>query len=86
MRAYDPVAMERTRAIYPQIEYCQNAYDAAKGADALVLVTEWREFQFLNLPRLRELMKTPVIFDGRNAYDPERPRRAGFEFHGVGRP
>jgi UDPglucose 6-dehydrogenase len=86
VRAYDPVAMEKTRAIFPQITYCQNAYETAEGADALVLVTEWREFQFLNLPRLKEQMKSAVLFDGRNFFDPDRPRRAGFEIHGVGRP
>lgn len=86
VRAYDPIAMANTRKIFPQIEYCENAYDSVKGADALVIVTEWNEFKFLDLARVKETMAQPIIFDGRNIYDPERMRRLGFDYYCVGRP
>lgn len=85
VQAYDPIAMENTRRIYPQICYAANAYDAADGADALVVVTEWNEFKQLNMERVRTLMRAPVLFDGRNIYDPARMRRLGFTYSGVGR-
>lgn len=86
VRAYDPIAMENTRSVFPHIDYCENAYEAAEGADAVVVVTEWNEFKFLDLARVKETLKQPIIFDGRNMYDPERMRRLGFEYHCVGRP
>lgn len=85
VRAYDPVAVERARAILPNITYGRNAYETATGADAVVVVTEWNEFKHLNLERLRQCMKGPVLFDGRNIYDPARMRRLGFDYYGVGR-
>lgn len=86
VRAYDPIAMAGTRKIFPQIEYSESAYESAKDADALVIVTEWNEFKFLDLPRVKETMAQPIIFDGRNIYDPERMRRLGFDYYCVGRP
>ncbi|MBI5814697.1 MAG: UDP-glucose/GDP-mannose dehydrogenase family protein [Nitrospinae bacterium] len=86
VKAYDPVAMENSRKTLPSgVEYCDSAYTAATGVDALVIVTEWREFRLLNAERLRSLMKTPVIFDGRNIYDPDRIRASGFEYYCIGR-
>lgn len=85
VRAYDPIAMENTRKVFPQIEYCKNAYEAAETAHALVVVTEWNEFKLLNPERLKEAMVTPIIFDGRNIYDPQRMRRMGFDYHCIGR-
>ncbi|MBI2153444.1 MAG: UDP-glucose/GDP-mannose dehydrogenase family protein [Candidatus Rokubacteria bacterium] len=86
IKAYDPVATENARALLPRsVTYCASPYEAAEKADALVLVTEWNEFKFLNLERLRSLMRRPVIFDGRNLYEPERMRRLGFEYHSIGR-
>ena len=67
------------------VEYCQSSYEAAEGADAVVIVTEWNEFKLLNLERLRQLMRRPLVFDGRNIYEPERMRRLGFEYHSIGR-
>lgn len=84
--AYDPIAMDNTRAVFPHIEYAENAYDAAKGADAVVVVTEWNEFRYLDLARVKELVNQPIIFDGRNVYDPERMRRLGFHYYSIGRP
>ena len=69
----------------PDIEYMKDAYSVAAGADALVLVTEWNEFRHLDLPRLKQLMRRPVVVDGRNIYDPEVMRGLGFTYRGVGR-
>src|SRR5213594_2567560 len=86
VRAYDPVATANARRVLPaSVEYCDSPYDAATGADAVALVTEWNEFKFLNLERLRAVMRRPLVFDGRNLWEPERMRRLGFEYHSVGR-
>jgi UDPglucose 6-dehydrogenase len=86
VRVYDPVAMPNARAILPpQVVFCESSYEAAEGADGVALVTEWNEFKFLNLERLRSVMRRPVIFDGRNVWEPERMRRLGFEYHSIGR-
>lgn len=85
VRAYDPIAMPNTKKIFPQIEYCENAYDIANGADVLLIVTEWNEFKYIDLSRLKELMAQPIIFDGRNIYDPDRMSRLGFDYYCVGR-
>ncbi|MFQ5693139.1 MAG: UDP-glucose dehydrogenase family protein, partial [Nitrospinota bacterium] len=86
VRAYDPAAMENAKKILQNVEFCPSAYAAAEGADALVVVTEWREFRQLDLGRVKKLMARPVIFDGRNIYDAERTRRLGFEYHCMGKP
>jgi UDPglucose 6-dehydrogenase len=85
VRAYDPAAMGNAKAILPGIEYRRNAYAVARGADALVLVTEWNEFKQLDLARIKRGMKRPVLVDGRNIYDPEQMRRLGFVYRGIGR-
>jgi UDPglucose 6-dehydrogenase len=85
VKAYDPIAVDKAREIFPQITYGENAIDAAKEADAAVIVTEWNEFKFLNLDRLKQVMKGNIIFDGRNVYDPDRMRRLGFDYHCIGR-
>jgi UDPglucose 6-dehydrogenase len=86
VRAYDPVAMPHASRTLPgAVAYCESPYDAARGADAVALVTEWNEFKFLNLERLREAMRRPVVFDGRNLWEPGRMRRLGFEYHSIGR-
>ncbi len=86
IRAYDPVATDNARAILPPaVRYCDSAYEAAQGADAVALVTEWNEFKFINLERLKTMMRRPLVFDGRNLWEPERMRRLGFEYHSVGR-
>lgn len=85
VRAYDPIATENARRIFPQIEYSNSPYDAAEGASALAIVTEWNEFKLLNLERLKERMAEPIIFDGRNIYDPQRMKRLGFEYYCIGR-
>src|SRR5947208_4130357 len=86
VRAYDPVAMNHARKTLPaSVVYCESPYEAAGGADAVALVTEWNEFKFLNLERLRGVMRRPVVFDGRNLWEPERMRRLGFEYYSIGR-
>jgi UDPglucose 6-dehydrogenase len=85
VKTYDPIAMENTRRIFPQICYARNAYEAAEEADVLIIVTEWNEFKLLNMERVKTLMKSPIIFDGRNIYDPVKLRRLGFEYYGIGR-
>ncbi|MGH7314413.1 MAG: UDP-glucose dehydrogenase family protein [Candidatus Rokuibacteriota bacterium] len=86
VRAYDPVAVANARKVLPEaVTYCDSPYEAAAGADGLVLVTEWNEFKFLNLERVRGLMRRPVVFDGRNLWEPERMRRLGFEYYSIGR-
>jgi UDPglucose 6-dehydrogenase len=86
VRAYDPVAMDNARGVVPgAVLFAHSAYEAAEGADAVVLLTEWNEFKFLNLDRLRHLLRRPLIFDGRNLYEPERMRRLGFEYYSIGR-
>lgn len=85
VQAYDPIATENCRKIFPQITYCENAYEAMEGASALLLVTEWNEFRFLNFDKIKEIMVRPLIFDGRNLYDPQRMKRMGFEYYCIGR-
>jgi UDPglucose 6-dehydrogenase len=86
VRAYDPVAVDNARPLLPEaVAYCASAYDAAEGADAAVLVTEWNEFKYMNLERLRRALRQPVLFDARNLYEPERMRRLGFQYHSIGR-
>ena len=86
VRVYDPAAMDNARRLLPaSVTFSDSPYEAADGAHAVVLVTEWNEFRYLNLERLRAQLKRPAIFDGRNLWEPERMRRLGFEYHSVGR-
>ncbi|GAC1656106.1 MAG: UDP-glucose/GDP-mannose dehydrogenase family protein [Candidatus Dormibacteraceae bacterium] len=85
VRAYDPAAMARARVLAPTIQYRRDAYGVARGADAVVLVTEWNEFRQLDLAKLRRVMRRPVVVDGRNIYDPAKMREHGFVYRGVGR-
>ncbi len=88
VRAYDPVAMEQTRKIYgdrADLTLCETAEQALEGADALVIATEWREFRSPNFDSMKKNLKAPVIFDGRNLYDPRYLRSIGFTYYGIGR-
>ncbi len=86
LRAHDPAAMKETKKyIGNKIRYFDNYYDAVKGADALVIVTEWNEFRRPDFDRIKSLMKEPVIFDGRNIYDPAKLTEKGFVYYGIGR-
>ena len=86
VRAYDPVSMDNAKSLVPDsVVFSDSAYAAAEGADAVVLITEWNEFKYMNLERLRGLLRRPLVFDGRNVWEPERMRRLGFEYHSIGR-
>lgn len=85
VRVYDPVAMDNARLQLEHVSFCADAYDAATGADALVIMTEWNQFRNLDLLRLKEVLRTPVFFDFRNIYDPEKIRQAGFTYTSIGR-
>jgi UDPglucose 6-dehydrogenase len=86
IKAYDPVAMENARrALGNAVTYCESPYEVAENADALLLVSEWNEFKQLDMERVRELMRKPVLLDGRNIYDPKRVRGLGFTYRGMGR-
>ncbi len=86
VRAFDPEAMEGCKPLFPTVVYCENAYETADGADALVIVTEWNQFRKLELDRLLELLRQPVVIDLRNLYDPEKMAAAGFHYVSIGRP
>ena len=83
--AYDPVAMENAKGLLTNVTFCKNAYDAVSGADAAVFVTEWNEFRHLDLVKVKTLMKHPILFDGRNIYEPRKAKDLGFRYTGVGR-
>ena len=85
VRAFDPVAMAVAEPMLPGVEMASDSYSMAEGCDALVVVTEWNEFKHLDLERIRGLMKQPVLFDGRNIYEPEKMRSLGFTYCGFGR-
>ncbi len=82
--AYDPVAMDNAKRVLLDIEYRDNPYDVADGADCLLFLTEWDEFRKLNLKKIKSLLKTPIIFDGRNIFDREKMEELGFIYRGVG--
>lgn len=85
VRVNDPVAEENVRAIYgDQLTYCPDRYEAAEGADALAILTEWNEFRTPDFDYLKSKLKNPVVFDGRNLYDPRNMAKAGFDYFGVG--
>jgi UDPglucose 6-dehydrogenase len=86
IRAFDPEGMRQAKPVLPEcVTYCRDAFDAAKGADALVLITEWNEFRALSPIRLRDSMRGRVLVDLRNVYDPIAMRQAGFDYHCIGR-
>jgi UDPglucose 6-dehydrogenase len=85
IRAYDPVAMVNADLYLHDVTLCQDAYEVAQGADALVIITEWNEFKHLSLPRLKDAMRQPIVVDGRNIYDIELMNALGFTYRGVGR-
>lgn len=86
IRAFDPAGMDNAREVMTDVTWCESAYEAATGADAVVIITEWNEFRALNLERMRELMTTPVMVDLRNIYNPDEMAIAGFRYSCVGRP
>ena len=85
IRVFDPHAMPKARAILKGVEFCKDAYTAAKGSDCLAILTEWDEFKELDFARLKNNMNQPVIVDGRNIYDPKRMKALGFRYSSMGR-
>ena len=85
VRGYDPVARETATPLMPAVEIFDDVYKMAEGCDALVVVTEWNEFKQLDLEKIRALLKTPVVYDGRNIYDPARMKELGFTYRAIGR-
>jgi UDPglucose 6-dehydrogenase len=85
VRAYDPAGMQQAQKVLENVTYCENAYDCAKGGDALVIVTEWEQFRALDLGRLKSEMARPIMVDLRNAYNAAQVMQAGFTYHGIGR-
>jgi UDPglucose 6-dehydrogenase len=85
VRAFDPVAMKVAAPLMPGVEMTPDPYSMAEGCDALLVITDWNEFKHLDLERIRDLMKQPVLFDARNIYEPEKLRSLGFNYRGFGR-
>jgi len=88
VRAYDPEAMDEAKRLYPdqdRLELCETAYEALDGADCLAIVTEWQEFRSPDLETIKEKLDKPVIFDGRNLYDPEMLKTLGLTYYAIGR-
>lgn len=85
VRAYDPVAMEVARSVMPYAQMMKDPYALAKDADAMIVLTPWNEFMQLDMARIQSSMRTPIVIDGRNLYDPAEMRALGFEYRGVGR-
>ncbi len=85
IQCHDPAGMEEAARICPDFHYMESAYEACRDADVAVLFTEWNQYRALDLGRLKELMRTPIFVDLRNVYTPEKMRRAGFRYFGVGR-
>ena len=86
IRAFDPVAMDDAKKFFPHITYCKDAFDAAKGSDAVVIVTEWNQFRNLDLKRIKKLVKGKFFFDLRNIYEADKVRDIGFRYYSLGRP
>jgi UDPglucose 6-dehydrogenase len=85
VRGYDPVAMDAAKRVMPYLELCEDPYEMVKGADAVIVMTPWNEFKQLDMQRVKASMRTPVMIDGRNLYEPEDMRALGFAYRGIGR-
>ena len=85
IRCFDPLAMDNTKKILPDLTYCQDEYETAQGSDALVIATEWNQFRNLDLLKIKKLLKSPILLDLRNLYEPAQVKELGFIYEGVGR-
>ncbi len=86
VRAFDPQGMPEAKELLDGVDWCDDAYSTMEGADCLALVTEWNEFRALDLDRVKALLSQPVLVDLRNVYQPDEMRKAGFDYHSIGRP
>jgi len=85
VRGYDPVATETALHVLPFLDMAKNPYELAKDVDAIIVMTPWNEFKQLDMARIKAAMKTPILIDGRNLYDPKQMRNIGFTYRGIGR-
>ena len=85
IRCFDPLAMDNTKKILSNLNYCQDEYETAQGSDALVIATEWNQFRNLDLSKIKKLLKSPILLDLRNLYEPATLKSLGFIYEGVGR-
>jgi len=85
VKCFDPLAMDNAKKILPDLTYCQDEYETARDSDALVIATEWNQFRNLDLSKIKKLLKTPVLLDLRNLYEPEKVKSLGFIYEGIGR-
>ncbi|MBI5877946.1 MAG: hypothetical protein HZB53_09860 [Chloroflexi bacterium] len=85
VKGYDPVAMDVAAKLMPGVHLCEDPYELAAQCDAVIIVTEWNEFKQVDLPRMKSVMRKPVVVDGRNIYDPDRMNDLGFIYRGIGR-
>ena len=85
IKVYDPHAMKKAQSVIKGITFCKTPYEAARNSDALVIMTEWHEFEVLDLARIKKSMKNALIIDGRNVFDPVRMKKLGFKYISIGR-
>ncbi len=85
IRTYDPCAMEKARHLVKDVRFCKDPYEVCRGSDCLLIVSEWDEFKELDFGRIKKLLKRPLIFDGRNIYEPQKLEKLGFRYVGIGR-
>ncbi len=85
IKAYDPQAMENAKSILKGVTFCKGVYDTAKNSDTLLILTEWHEFEVIDLGRIKKLLNKPLIIDGRNIFDPEKMKKLGFKYISIGR-
>lgn len=85
IKAYDPQAMKKASEVLDKITFCQDPYEVCRGCDCLLIITEWDEFKELDFLKIKRLLKRPLIIDGRNLYEPQKMRKLGFTYVGIGR-
>ena len=85
VKCYGPLAMENTKKLFPDLTYCQDEYETAQNSHALVILTEWNQFRNIDLLKIKKLLKTPVLLDLRNLYEPKKVKSLGFIYEGIGR-
>ncbi|HVM31811.1 MAG TPA: UDP-glucose/GDP-mannose dehydrogenase family protein [bacterium] len=85
VRVYDPASMPKARTLFKRAKFCKDAYEAAQGTDAVLVLTDWNEFKQVDFAKLKSMVKTPVVIDGRNMYDSREMAEKGFAYHGMGR-
>jgi len=79
------LSIEKAKEIFTDIEFCNDPYEVCKGADALIILTEWNEFKEMDLKKIKSLLSSPIIIDGRNIYSPEDLKKEGFTYISIGR-